>query len=210
MRTITAAQHKLIKAIVAEGERDFPLGGLLEKDVHVTEALQAVARIEHPYVELVFCGGTCLAKAHRLIQRMSEDVDLKIVLDPAHGLSNDRLRQHLSALKARIADAMEALGFVAVEGSQRARNQNRYFCSDWHYEPLLSKHSSLRPYLRLECIVRTPLAPTTPLPIGYLYDHLLDRPAEAPCMSCISIQETLAEKVHHAEGLGRRTGATHL
>lgn len=37
--------------------------------------------IRHPNTRLVFCGGTSLSKAYELIERMSEEVDLKVVLD---------------------------------------------------------------------------------------------------------------------------------
>ena len=48
---------------------------LLEKDVWVVWALRAL--FEHPIgAHLVFKGGTSLSKAHRLIERFSEDVDL--------------------------------------------------------------------------------------------------------------------------------------
>lgn len=35
---------------------------------------------ENEYFRLVFAGGTCLAKAHKIVKRMSEDVDFKIQL----------------------------------------------------------------------------------------------------------------------------------
>ena len=48
---------------------------LLEKDVWVVWALRAL--FEDPVgAHLVFKGGTSLSKAHRLIERFSEDVDL--------------------------------------------------------------------------------------------------------------------------------------
>jgi len=33
-------------------------------------------------IQLVFAGGTCLSKAHGLINRMSEDIDIKVLLAP--------------------------------------------------------------------------------------------------------------------------------
>jgi hypothetical protein len=75
---------------------------ILEKDIHVTDALAALAgiRVSHTAyrkdrrsqrdtrpaevaveTRMIFAGGTCLAKAHGLIERMSEDIDIKVVLD---------------------------------------------------------------------------------------------------------------------------------
>ena len=54
---------------------------LVEKDRHVVQALAAIAVADTAPLQLVFGGGTALSRAHRLIRRMSEDIDLKIVGD---------------------------------------------------------------------------------------------------------------------------------
>ena len=53
--------------------------------------------------QLVFAGGTCLARAHRLVARMSEDVDFKVVPSDAPMSKNHR-RQALGSLRGRIVD----------------------------------------------------------------------------------------------------------
>jgi hypothetical protein len=86
-------------------------------DVHVTEALHALSALDYPHVSFVFCGGTSLSKAHGLIERMSEDVDLKVVLTEDHGLSRSGVRSHLSDLKKLTMAEMARLGFIqAPEG----------------------------------------------------------------------------------------------
>src|SRR5690348_556489 len=50
---------------------------VIEKDYYVTEILGLLSKIKNEYFDLIFCGGTCLAKAHRIVKRMSEDVDFK-------------------------------------------------------------------------------------------------------------------------------------
>ena len=42
---------------------------VVEKDLYVTQAISVVAQIKHEHFDLVFQGGTSLAKAHRIIQR---------------------------------------------------------------------------------------------------------------------------------------------
>ena len=54
----------------------------VEKDYYVTQAISVITKIENESFELVFQGGTCLAKAHRIIKRMSEDCDFRIHLKP--------------------------------------------------------------------------------------------------------------------------------
>jgi len=42
--------------------------------------LKTIFELQFESVSLVFCGGTSLSKSHGLIERMSEDADLKVVL----------------------------------------------------------------------------------------------------------------------------------
>lgn len=51
------------------------LEAVIEKDYYATQVIHKLSNVENEYFRLVFCGGTCLAKAHKLVQRMSEDVD---------------------------------------------------------------------------------------------------------------------------------------
>jgi len=57
----------------------------IEKDYWVTEVLRgAAAASRNSACSVVFKGGTSLSKAHHLIQRFSEDIDLIAIL-PAGG-----------------------------------------------------------------------------------------------------------------------------
>jgi predicted nucleotidyltransferase component of viral defense system len=53
---------------------------IIEKDYYVTHIINSLSGIENEYFRLIFAGGTCLAKAHKIVKRMSEDVDFKIQL----------------------------------------------------------------------------------------------------------------------------------
>lgn len=204
MKIISEEQKELIDAITADG-----LGGnlsafILEKDIHVTDALHALSKLRYPHIEFVFCGGTSLSKAHGLIERMSEDVDLKVSLNPDAGLSQSGTRTHLGKLKESVVRAMTEIGFAVVEAEQRALNANRFFASGWHYKTRYTAHTSLRPHLSLEFTVRTPGFATVARPIGYLVDKFANRVGESVEMPCVAIEETLAEKVpsflrRHAE-----------
>ena len=58
-----------------------PTPALVEKDWYVVKALAAISSAASSPFRLVFGGGTALSRAHRLIRRMSEDIDRKIVSD---------------------------------------------------------------------------------------------------------------------------------
>ena len=60
---------------------DLPSPALVEKDCYLVKALAAISTIDTAPFKLVFGGGTALGRAHRLLHRMSEDIDLKVVSD---------------------------------------------------------------------------------------------------------------------------------
>lgn len=195
MKTITPEQVELIDAVLAEVDVGLLTASILEKDVHVTDALQALMSMQFPGTRLVFCGGTSLSKAYRLIERMSEDVDLKIVLDESHPLSASAQKRHLSQLKAEVCHVLAGLGFAENVEERVARNENRYFSSRWQYTPQYPHDASLRPYLSLELTARTPQFAVTQRPLEYLVNRLAARSERLGDIPCVAVEETLAEKV---------------
>ncbi|MFW9270470.1 nucleotidyl transferase AbiEii/AbiGii toxin family protein [Pseudomonas sp. NR3] len=195
MKTITPEQVELIDAVLAEVDVGFLTASILEKDIHVTDALQHLIGMQFPGIRLVFCGGTSLSKAYRLIERMSEDVDLKIVWDESNTFSASAKKRHLSQFKAEIAQVLARLGFEEIVDARIARNENRYFSSRWQYAPQYPHDVSLRPYLSLELTVRTPEFEVTLRPLENLVDRLAARPGYMGSILCVAVEETLAEKV---------------
>ncbi len=55
-----------------------PSTELVEKDWYVVKALAAIEAADTTPFRLIFGGGTALARAYGLLQRMSEDIDLRI------------------------------------------------------------------------------------------------------------------------------------
>ena len=81
MKQLDKSDIDLILDAKGEGLSDLPEDAL-EKDLHLSEILHNLS-VSHVSNELVFCGGTALAKAHLAVNRMSEDVDFKYLADPA-------------------------------------------------------------------------------------------------------------------------------
>ncbi len=93
-----------------------PAPALVEKDWYVVKAL-AAADIA-PF-RLVFGGGTALARANKLVRRMSEDIDLKIVAD------EEPKRSALRRLRDTVTKALLASGFrFDPENPDQRRSQN--------------------------------------------------------------------------------------
>lgn len=87
MKRLTEAQSDLIDAFVAERPSRVSTAQL-EKDILISELFPVFARpvaYRDHEAAFVLCGGTAVSKAHRYTQRISEDIDLRVVV-PA-GLS---------------------------------------------------------------------------------------------------------------------------
>src|SRR5580704_6126489 len=88
-----------------EVQRHFglPDPALVEKDWYVVKALAAISAADTGPFRLVFSGGTALSRAHRLIRRMSEDIDLKIISDGP--LPRPALRRLRDVITTALLDA---------------------------------------------------------------------------------------------------------
>lgn len=52
----------------------------VEKDFYITNVIRTLITVDDDYFTLVFQGGTSLSKGYQIIQRLSEDVDFRVVL----------------------------------------------------------------------------------------------------------------------------------
>jgi len=218
MRKITESQVELIDAVIAEKATGGLTPAILEKDIHVTEALHTLFSIQYPHIDLIFCGGTSLSKAHGIIERMSEDIDLKVKLSSEHRMSRSAEKNHLRNFKHQLIEQMIKAGFEQTHTGPEAHNENKYVATTWQYESCYSGDVSLRPHLRLEYTVRTPAFPVSSVLIGSLVDQLAEQEGTKLPITCIAIEETLAEKVlsflrryaQHRSGAGQQPWDTAL
>ena len=122
-----------------------PSPALVEKDFHVVKALAAIAAVNTAPLGLVFGGGTALARAHRLIRRMSEDIDLKVTAE------KEPSRGELRRLRELVTAALLRAGFQFDPDNPQHRsmgNQNRYTLYLLPYEPLARGQGVLRPEIK--------------------------------------------------------------
>lgn len=175
-----------------------PSVGLVEKDLHVVRAIAAIAQIDAAPFTLVFGGGTALARAHKLVSRMSEDVDFKIVPLPAAAVSRTMLRQQLGALRGRVTNTLQAAGFVfdpADTAITRSRNESRYTIWQLPYDSAIGSGEGLRPTIQIELTYAPLRLPSIPKPICSFVAEAFKRPPEMAVMPCVSVTETAAEKL---------------
>lgn len=221
MKTISKAQWQSLEDLSAEGL----LGGLplqtAEKDIHITDLLKRLSTLDVRHdqfkgmvrgetskvddgIGLIFAGGTCLSKAHGLIHRMSEDVDIKVVLGtPTKNVlkAGVSYRARLKALHVAIAGVVSDMGLQSPSSmggrdNPVIRDSHRYFVLGSQYESKAPLLMSLRPEIKLEVIHREPHLTPHPLTFGYLHERLASLPSTSPVsIPCIQVAETLAEKV---------------
>lgn len=153
--------------------------------------------LEFECVQLVFCGGTSLSKAHGLIERMSEDADIKVVLTEAgRQLSRTRLRRYLGdEVRARVGKALSDIGLVEEIDKAETLNEHRYLHSQWMYQRSYPVTGSLRPNLQLELTLRAPALPVERTSLSALADRFAGQVGSPFEVSTISVAETQAEKV---------------
>lgn len=194
MKTITGAQSELIQAVLAERDVGELTAGILEKDIHVTDALGALFTAELPGVRLIFCGGTSLSKGYDLIKRMSEDVDLKIELAPYAGQSKTKDSARFKDIANTIATLLSGLGFEEVAEQRKVVDGYRQMEMGWRFERQFEWTHAIRPELKVEFKAGTPSLPTALLSLGYLVDTLAGTPQPRFEAHCLAYAETLSDK----------------
>ena len=143
--------------------------------------------------DLVFAGGTALARAHRIIRRMSEDVDFKIVPKASAPVSRSALRRQLDRLRPKVSATLQAAGFAFDKSAAWARDEGQY--AVWMLPYTGGGGEGLRPTIKVELNYAPLRCATVTLPVRSFVAEALDRPPEVPAVACVSIVETAAEKL---------------
>jgi hypothetical protein len=195
------SDERLRELLEVQAYFGLPSPALVEKDRHVVKALGAIAAIDTTPLRLVFGGGTALSRAHRLVRRMSEDIDLRIVSGAPPG------RGALRRLRDAITQALLSAGFKfdpEDPACRKSGNESRYTIYRLPYEPAVTGQGALRPTIQIETAVWPLRRPAVGLPVISFVAEALRLPPEIASIACVSIIETAADKF---VGLTRRAGA---
>ena len=175
-----------------------PSIALVEKDLHVVRAIAALATLDAGPFRLVFGGGTALARAHKLVRRMSEDIDFKIVPLSDAPISRSTLRQQLGTLREQVTHALHSAGFAfdpADPTRMRSRNESRYTAWQLPYAGESGAGEGLRPTIQVELTYAPLRNPLVILPVSSFVAEAYGHASEVPDIACVSIAETAAEKL---------------
>ncbi|CCN69401.1 nucleotidyl transferase AbiEii/AbiGii toxin family protein [Vibrio nigripulchritudo] len=168
---------------------------IIEKDYWVVALLSELAKVKADSHQMVFSGGTALAKSNVKILRMSEDVDIKLIPKPAFNeLSRAKKKAARKICINEIEQIITQSKLFTIE-ERTVNDEFRYVEFEFRYPQQFSQSPCLRPIIKLELMETIPLLDVEPRNIQSLVAELYKQPQEVSAFDCISIQATLVEKV---------------
>lgn len=195
MKLISPEQKEYIDALIAESVSAPIAPAIYEKDLLVTEILNAVSGQSFVGAQLLFAGGTSLSKGFGLLERMSEDIDFKVLVDdPA--ISNAARRKLLSNIKLSISQTLEDLGFTTIEVS--AHSANQVVSLQARYQPYFSMPEGMRDFIAIDLNARNIRYNSTSRSICSLLDKQLvafGKQENLFQINCVIPSQTAAEKI---------------
>ncbi|TPE55351.1 nucleotidyl transferase AbiEii/AbiGii toxin family protein [Maribrevibacterium harenarium] len=170
---------------------------IVEKDYYVVELLKLISTIDLDYHQIVFSGGTALAKSAIKTYRMSEDIDLKLVPKPNYPdvSSRNAGRNARKKVKQRVELLLEQSRLFSIEGTPDIKNEYRYSAFEIKYPQAHQQAPCLRPFIKLELIESTTLSPPEKRRVQSIYSEVLTQPDQTIEMDCAAIIDTQAEKL---------------
>lgn len=202
MKSINESERNLISAIYNELQPNINISAL-EKDIHITNIIKELTQLQLGNFELIFCGGTCLSKAYGILERMSEDVDFKLVLKKdSPEFSNNELRTKLSEVKHIIKDKLISLDYISQADTEntskpiiKALDGNKYIGFDIPYINKFPSSIVLRPHIQIELNYTKLQLQINHNDVGFIYNELIENTASKYKVKCISLEEAYCEKL---------------
>lgn len=179
----------------------------VRKDFFVTKAIRTLATVEDEYFALIFQGGTSLSKGHQVINRLSEDVDFRVVQKHhAKKLGKDTRRKKLRDFRYALVAALTNNGFKVGNEDIKVFYEGRFMSIRAAFDES-EKLAYLKPHVSVDCFMGellldpkiTNISSLIKVTLGNECDHTFFP------VNCLSLDETAAEKW---VALTRRIAAT--
>ncbi len=169
---------------------------IVEKDYFLIQLLRLLSTTDTEGYQLVFAGGTCLAKVYKQTHRMSEDIDLKLVPDAATKLlSNSAQRTLRKRIHLNITNQILDSGLFTQSQDPVVRNERRFLQLLLNYPNAFPSGDALRTHIQLELTESELLQPATYHPVSSLYADVINKVPEVERFACVSLVSTAAEKL---------------
>ena len=183
------------KALIEEVALELGIDpAFVEKDWYVVQLIRVLMATDLFGAQLIFTGGTALAKAHRLLQRFSEDIDFRLVLPQEPPLSRSGQRKLLSKIRSQVQKVITT-HFPPDAVQWKARDENRFFSFDVDYPTVADPSTALRPHLQIEFTVSTLSLSPLILPVSSFIAELTKTSPEIAAVACIDPVENAADKI---------------
>jgi predicted nucleotidyltransferase component of viral defense system len=161
----------------------------IEKDWFITQIIGIVNELNSDDRQFIFTGGTALSKAHKLINRFSEDIDFKLLL------TDDRKsRKNLSNLKNLIINHLKDHSYTTL--GSKAYNNNKSFELQIDYPTYYNDGSNLRNHVKLEITVSDHgLRPVKKQVSSLINELAKNNDPEVKSILCVDYIENAADKL---------------
>lgn len=180
---------------------------IVEKDHYIVELLSLLKPLAFDTHQLVFAGGTALAKSGIALNRMSEDVDIKLVPTATfQTLSRTQRKNTRKEVVQTISGVITATGMFGFDDGcpKVTRDEYRYNDIPVRYPQRVAQVPCLRPFIRLELIEANLLEASEARDIHSLVTTLTGKAPVVSGFPCATITSTQAEKL---VAMLRRTAA---
>lgn len=181
---------------------------IVEKDYYVVELLKLLSGITPETHRLVFAGGTALSKAGISLNRMSEDIDIKLVpaTDTFHQFGRDKRKNIRKEIVLTIITAVTDTGIFSMDDDNPriTRDEYRYNEISLRYPQAFAQAPCLRPFIKLEIMETELLESPENRDIRSLITELTGKGEVVRDFPCATILSTQAEKLI---SMMRRTAA---
>jgi len=170
---------------------------IVEKDYYVVQLLKLISEHNPEHHQMVFTGGTALAKSAIKTYRMSEDIDIKLVANEASSdlTSGGAKKKTRKAIKQCIERLIDENDTFSIDGGVTVKDQYRYFSFNIRYPQEHQQAPCLRPFIKLEFIESKLLEEPESKTVQSIYAEILKSDIELEEMACAAILETQAEKL---------------
>nr|EEY5960857.1 nucleotidyl transferase AbiEii/AbiGii toxin family protein [Escherichia coli] len=180
---------------------------IVEKDYFVVDLLRLLKEIKPETHTLVFAGGTALSKAGISLNRMPEDIDIKLV--PTENFmqnGRDKRRKIRKEIVQIITDVIHNSDIFSLdnENARITRDEYRYNEISVRYPQTFAQVPCLRPFIKLELMESTLLEHPESRDIYSLVTELTGKGTPVTAFPCATILSTQAEKLI---SMMRRTAA---
>lgn len=168
---------------------------IVEKDYYVVELLRLLSALKFEYHDQVFAGGTALSKSGIQLNRMSEDVDIKLVPKAENNLSRSAFKSERKGILAQVKETLQLSKLFHLEIEPVINDEYRYIELLIRYPQHFKQAPCLRPLLKLELIETTTVTPAKIMTISSIVKEVAKTADQDVEFLTTDFHETIVEKL---------------